>query len=251
MLNAERKERILTALERTGVIKLTDLVEELNCSESTIRRDLIELEEDGLLERVHGGARLLKSNNQEPSMNEKSFKNIQSKYRIAQYAANLVNENECIYLDAGSTTIEMIPYLQDKNVIVVTNGLAHIEKLVQLQIESYLLGGKMKSRTKAVVGAVALDNIQNYHFDKAFIGTNAINTQFGYMTPDPEEAFLKRAANHLAAESFVLADHSKFSEANFAKMFELERATILTDYLPETIDKETFIQKTKIIEVEK
>lgn len=251
MLNAERKERILSTLEHFGVVKLTDLVEKLNCSESTIRRDLIELEEDGLLERVHGGAKLVKQHNLEPSMNEKSFKNIQSKREIAAYAAEQVETKDFIYLDAGSTTIEMIPFLKDKKVTVVTNGLVHIEKLVQLQIDSYLLGGKMKAHTKAVIGAVALDNIQNYHFDKVFMGTNAIHERSGFMTPDPEEAFLKRAAVHLAEQSFVLADHSKFSEANFAKMFELEQAVIITDFLPEEQNRETFIQKTKIIEVEK
>lgn len=250
MLHAERKEKILDLLERVTVVKLSELVESLNASESTIRRDLIEMEEDGLLARVHGGAKLLKQHNLEPSMNEKSFKNIHSKQLIAKRAAELVEENDCIYLDAGSTTIEMIPFLADKKITVVTNGLSHVERLVHLNVEAYLLGGKMKVHTKAVVGAVALDNISNYHFDKAFIGTNAVHHEFGFMTPDTEEAFLKRKACLLADETFVVADHSKFESANFAKMFELDRATLITDYIPEN-KAESFIQKLKIIEVEK
>lgn len=79
MLNAERKQLIMESIEKLGVIKLQELVEGLATSESTIRRDLIELEEQGLIQRVHGGAKLVKLHNQEPSMNEKSFKNIQSK----------------------------------------------------------------------------------------------------------------------------------------------------------------------------
>ncbi|HCJ4853547.1 TPA: DeoR/GlpR transcriptional regulator, partial [Listeria innocua] len=98
MLNAERKQLIMESIEKLGVIKLQELVEGLDTSESTIRRDLIELEEQGLIERVHGGAKLVISHNQEPSMNEKSFKNIQSKKEIAAYCASLVEENDCIYL---------------------------------------------------------------------------------------------------------------------------------------------------------
>ncbi|WP_099221985.1 DeoR/GlpR family DNA-binding transcription regulator [Listeria costaricensis] len=250
MLNAERKQRIIENLERVGVIKLAELVEALDCSESTIRRDLIELEQEGLLERVHGGARLLNAHNIEPSMNEKSFKNIQSKQEIARYSAELVAEGDCIYLDAGSTTIEMIPFLADRRITVVTNGLAHIEKLVQLRIDAYLLGGKMKVHTKAVVGAVALNNLTNYHFDKAFLGTNAIHLEYGHTTPDTEEALLKRSAGKQAANTFVLADHSKFGHIHFARIFDLEDATIVTDYIPQEM-KDSFIQKTKIIEVGK
>lgn len=250
MLNAERKEKILDMLEGLGVVKLSELVKSLNSSESTIRRDLSEMEEEGLLERVHGGAKLLKQHNLEPSMDEKSFKNIHSKQQIAKRAAELVQENDCIYLDAGSTTIEMIPFLADKKITVVTNGLGHIERLVNLQVEAYLLGGKMKVHTKAVIGAVALSNIGNYHFDKVFIGANAIHDEFGFMTPDTEEAFLKRKASQQADEVFVVADHSKFACANFAKMFELSRATLITDYVP--VNKaESFSQKLKVIEVEK
>ncbi|WP_163652049.1 DeoR/GlpR family DNA-binding transcription regulator [Listeria sp. PSOL-1] len=250
MLNAERKQRIIEVLEQDGVVKLVELVQQLNSSESTIRRDLIELEEKGLLERVHGGAKLTNSHNSEPSMNEKSFKNIHVKREMAKYSAKLISEGDCIYLDAGSTTIELIPFLADKRVTVVTNGLEHVEKLVKLQIEAYLLGGKMKVHTKAVIGAIALDNLKNYHFNKAFIGTNAVHQNYGFTTPDIEEAYLKRSA-HLASDAtFVLADHSKFTENKFAKMFALKEATLITDTIPKNV-KEKFIQNSKIIEVEK
>lgn len=250
MLNAERKQLIMESIEKLGVIKLQELVEGLDTSESTIRRDLIELEERGLIERVHGGAKLVISHNQEPSMNEKSFKNIQSKKEIAAYCASLVEENDCIYLDAGSTTLELITHLANRNITVVTNGLTHIEELVRQNIDAYLLGGKMKVHTKAIIGAVALDNIKNYHFDKAFIGTNAMHPEHGYTTPDMEEAFVKRAAKERADRVFVVADHTKFNEVNFSKMFSIDEATIVTDYIPSEVRK-SFIQKTKIIEVEK
>ncbi len=250
MLNAERKQHIMERVEQLGVVKLQELVDELTTSESTIRRDLIELEEQGLIERVHGGAKLIISHNQEPSMNEKSFKNIQNKKEIAAYCASLVEENDCIYLDAGSTTLEIITHLANRNITVVTNGLTHIEELVRQNIDAYLLGGKMKVHTKAIIGAVALDNIQNYHFDKAFIGTNAMHPEHGYTTPDMEEAFVKRAAKERADKVFVVADYTKFAEVKFSKMFSLDEATIVTDYIPSEL-KESFIQKTKIIEVEK
>ncbi|EUJ26588.1 HTH-type transcriptional repressor glcR [Listeria grayi] len=249
MLNAERQQLILTLLKEAGTVKTQELVSRLDTSESTIRRDLDELEEANMLKRVHGGATLLTDFRLEPSMTEKSAINIQSKKKIASYCANLVQENDCIYLDAGSTTFEMIDLLKNKNIIVVTNGLMHVEKLVSNSIEAYLLGGKMKARTKAIIGATAVEQLGNYHFDKAFIGTNGIHPDFGYTTPDIEEAHVKQTAQKHAAKSYVLADASKLDVVLFAKMFTLDEATLVIDRVPN--GKLAHYQgKSKIVEVE-
>ena len=88
---------------------------------------------------------------QEPSMMEKSSKNLQEKRQIAQYAASLVDEGDCIYLDAGSTIFEMIAFLP-KNIVVVTNGLMHIKNLLEKGIKTFLIGGYVKPTTKAMIG---------------------------------------------------------------------------------------------------
>ncbi|ANY74770.1 MULTISPECIES: DeoR/GlpR family DNA-binding transcription regulator [Paenibacillus] len=247
MLTEERYRVILERLQERGVVKLQELVELLEASESTVRRDLIDLEERRLLKRIHGGAALPSQKAPEPGMEEKSFKNIQQKNAVAKLAAQQVQDGESIYLDAGTTTLAMIPFIEASNVTVVTNGLSHIEALVSKRINSYLLGGMMKIRTKAVIGSIALQNMDNFRFDRCFLGTNGVDIEMGYTTPDPEEALIKRRAHQLSATSYVLADSSKIGEVTFAKLLDLSEATLITESLPEAWRK-SIAQKTNIIE---
>ncbi|MBC1937138.1 DeoR/GlpR transcriptional regulator [Listeria grandensis] len=249
MLNAERHNLIIERLKRNGSVKLMDLVEVSGSSESTIRRDLAELEEMGVLKRVHGGAILSQDRTIEMSMVEKSVTNVQAKKGIAELAASTVVEGDCIYVDAGSTTFEMIDFLRGRNITVVTNGLMHVEELVSLDLDAYILGGKMKARTKAIIGAIALDNIANYRFDKAFIGANGVHLIDGYTTPDMEEALLKRRAMSLADETFILADASKLHHSHFAKIFDLADGVLIMNQIkPE--EKSIIMKKTNVLEVQ-
>src|SRR4051794_12906122 len=197
MLEPERHQMILEALRIKNTVKLQELVELTNSSESTIRRDLTQLEEGKFLKRVHGGAARLQGKLQEPSMTEKSSKNLQAKREIAQYAGSLVEEGDCIYLDAGSTIFEMIPFLPS-SIVVVTNGLMHANELLDRNIKTFLLGGYIKPTTKAMVGRGALESLEQYRFDKCFMGVNGIHTQLGYTTPDQEEAMIKQQAINLS-----------------------------------------------------
>lgn len=244
MLEPERHQIILEALKKKNTVKLQELVELTNSSESTIRRDLTQLEQRKFLKRVHGGAARLQGKLQEPTMTEKSSKNLQEKQRISQFAGSLVEEGDCIYLDAGSTVFEIIPFLPN-NIVVVTNGLMHVNALVEKNIKTYLIGGYLKPTTKAMIGRGALESLEKYRFDKCFIGVNGIHPQFGYTTPDQEEAMIKQLAITLSRESFVLADESKFSEIAFAKIADLSEAAIITNEL-EQDSKEQYFSKTKI-----
>ena len=244
MLETERHQLILDALKKKNIVKLQELVELTDSSESTIRRDLTHLEEGKFLKRVHGGAARLQGKLQELSMTEKSSKNLQAKRQIAEFAASLVEEDECIYLDAGSTIFEMIRYLPT-NIVVVTNGLTHVDELLNRKIKTYLIGGYAKPATKAMIGRGALDSLEHYRFDKCFMGVNGIHPQFGYTTPDPEEAQIKQLAISLAREAFVLTDESKFSEIAFAKITDLHNASIITNELHFEL-KELFSSKTMI-----
>ncbi|MDO7907702.1 DeoR/GlpR family DNA-binding transcription regulator [Paenibacillus sp. JX-17] len=247
MLTEERYNLILERLQEQGIVKLQELVDWIGVSESTIRRDLGDLEGKRLLKRIHGGASLPGEKSKEQGMEEKTFKNVQEKALIARLAAGQLKDGECIYLDAGTTTLAMISFIEAKDITVVTNGLSHVEALVSKQIRSYLLGGMMKTHTKAVIGSIALQNIENFRFDKCFLGTNGVDPSMGYTTPDPEEAIIKRRAHELSGQTFVLADASKFGEVTFAKLFELEEAVLITDRMPEQW-RQPVTQKTNIIE---
>ncbi|MEH7110269.1 DeoR/GlpR family DNA-binding transcription regulator [Bacillus sp. JJ1764] len=245
MLTPERHQIILQLLKDRNTVKIQDIMELTNSSESTIRRDLSQLEDQKFLKRIHGGASRLQGKLQEPSMIEKSSKNLHEKRLIAQYAASLVEEGDCIYLDAGSTIFEMVEFLPSKNIVVVTNGLMHVAPLLIKGIPTYLIGGFVKPITNAFIGRGALESLDLYRFDKCFMGVNGIHPQFGFTTPDQEEAMVKQKAISLSRESYVLADNTKFAEISFAKIAEIHEASIITNELePETENQ--YINRTTI-----
>ncbi|MBS8264503.1 DeoR/GlpR transcriptional regulator [Mesobacillus boroniphilus] len=245
MLTPERHQLILQIIKEKPIVKIQELVDLTEASESTIRRDLTILEEGKFLKRVHGGAARLRGKLQEPSMVEKSTKYLQEKKQIAHYAARLVEEGDSIYLDAGSTVFEMINFLSVKDIVVVTNGLMHLPQLLERNIETYVIGGYAKPKTNAIIGRGALESLEQYRFDKCFLGVNGIHPHSGYTTPDQEEAMIKQKAMSLSRESFVLADESKFSEITFAKIADLHEAAIITNTIDEDL-KGQYTSKTSI-----
>ena len=225
MLTEKRYEIILSLLKEKGLIKVTELMDSTNTSESTIRRDLCTLESKGLLQRIHGGAKSINYTSKELSFKEKSTKNIHEKNILAKYAASLIEDGECIFLDAGTSTYEIIKYLRNKDILVVTTGLNHIDALVDNDIRCYMIGGNVKLNTKAH----AIKCLNKFRFDKCFIGTNGIDLKAGFTTPDCEEASIKSCAIDNSKISFVLADNSKFNEISFVKFSELEKCIIITN----------------------
>ncbi|SDY33991.1 DeoR family transcriptional regulator, fructose operon transcriptional repressor [Evansella caseinilytica] len=246
MLTYERQQLILSLLEEKKIVKLQELVDATGASESTIRRDLTELEEQKLLKRVHGGASLISKKFEEPTIEEKQSKYKAEKSAIGKYAASLVNNGDCIFIDAGTTTRAMVEYLQDKEIVVVTNGLNIITELIANNIRTYVTGGYVKEGTHAFVGRGAVDSLQTFQFDKAFVGTNGVDSESGYTTPDPEEAQIKELAIRKANETFVLADHSKFGDTSFAKIADLSAAIIITSKLTDLQTIKQYKKKTDI-----
>ena len=246
MLTNERHEFILNLLEQKQTIKIQDIVDMTEASESTIRRDLTVLENRNQLERVFGGAVLPGRNLSEPTIKDKSTRNLEEKDSIAKLAASLIQDGDSVYLDAGTTTFQMIRYLQDKNIVAVTNGLTLVEELNEHGITVYLTGGLLKPRTGAFIGAQTIQSLKNYRFDVCFLGVNGFHPEMGYTTPDPEEAAVKRLASSLASESYVLADHSKADKISFAKIMELGDAVLITDsissQLREALEKKTTVK---------
>lgn len=163
------------------------------------------------------------------SIPEKSTHNLSQKQLITSYASELVREDDCIFLDAGTTTYQMIPYLQGKSITVVTNGLSLLEALMEYGVETYLTGGFVKYKTKALVGQGAHHSLSQYRFDKCFLGVNGVHPTYGYTTPDPEEAFIKQSALSQSQEAYILGDASKLNEVTFAKIADLAQAQFITN----------------------
>lgn len=246
MLTDERHAFILEQIEQKNTVTVQELVEQLGHSESTIRRDLTTLEDQEQLVRIHGGARKKRKPVDEPTMDEKTVKFIQEKEKVSQLAATLVDDFDVIYLDAGTTTYSMIPYLEGKNITVVTNGVPHAALLTDHHIETILLGGKIKQRTKAIIGAIAERQLDDLNFTKAFMGMNGVDITQGFTTPDTEEAAIKKKAIRQSNQSYVLADVSKLGEVSFSKVADIDECTIITNQLSKK--QQQYKEYTRIME---
>ncbi|MCI5621621.1 MAG: DeoR/GlpR family DNA-binding transcription regulator [Lachnospiraceae bacterium] len=248
MLTEERYSVILEKVNQNKSVKLTELCELLGASESTIRRDLASLDEKGLLKKVHGGAVSMDDhtlNLVEQDMEKKSKMFTEEKIAIARYASSLVDDDDFVFIDAGTTTEKMIGFLPDKNVTFVTNAFVHAKKLAQRGFKVYIPAGEIKLTTEAIVGAECVSSLQSYNFTKCFIGANGISLSAGVTTPDRNEASIKAAAVMNSQTAYVLADHSKFDQIAPITFASLGSVKIITDKL---MDRK-YLSKANIKEV--
>lgn len=228
-------------------VVLEDLVDLLETSESTVRRDLDELESEGKLHRVHGGAEKIHTLQDEPDIRQKSIKNIQAKKTLVQKAAELVQDGDVIFLDAGSTTELLIPLLNQEGLTVVTNAIHHAAKLVDKNIKTLIIGGFIKNTTDASVGQIAVEQVRRLNFDKAFLGMNGIDAEH-ITTPEMEEAVVKRSIIASAKKAYILTDSSKLGQVSFINVASLSDVTIITNHCDHPL-LPIIKEKTGVIEV--
>ncbi len=235
----ERQKKILNLLEERGSLSLHELIDYCEVSEATIRRDLTSLEEKNLLYRTHGGAmKRTSARGSEIGVEAKRTEFLPEKKEVAKYLCkNVVQSGQTIYLDAGTSTYEMIDYLRDRKITVVTNSTYHLSRLINNKIHTIILGGTLKHSTQAVIGHTAVEQLKNYSFDMCFVGCNGIDENFGITTADENEAFIKNAAIKNSKRKYVLADKSKFDHRKFHKFADLEEVTIVSYDVPKTYER--------------
>lgn len=231
MLQDERHEMILQQLHLKHAVKVASLAKELNISESTIRRDITELHQQGKLKKVFGGAVSITRDivQEETDVAARSSINVALKEQIARYAAAMIEDEDFAFIDAGTTTERMIDYLENRKATYVTNGLTHGLKLIRRGFDAYIVGGLLRLSTEAAIGARAVESISQYNFTKCFIGTNGVDLERGYTTPDIGEAAVKTAVINQSGAAFILADHTKFGRVSSITFADLEDACIITD----------------------
>lgn len=214
MLNEERKRKILDLTNLKGSISINDLMKELGASESTVRRDLIDMDKEGLIKKVHGGAVALKDQimTRDVMVDQRQDENKSEKELIARYGAELIKDDDVVYLDAGTTTYMMIPYLKDTKATFITNGVCHALGLSLQGHQVYVPGGILKKETEAIIGQKTAEFISEMNFTLGFFGTNGITFNEGFTTPDIEEGLIKRKAFEHSRERYILSDSSKFDK---------------------------------------
>ncbi len=234
MLTEERRARIIELVNEKKAVSVNELVDLLDTSAATIRRDINALNRSRQLVKVFGGATALSTrdvNTKEDAVNQKAQKNVVEKDNISKYAAALIQDNDFVYIDAGTTTLAMLEYINNHNAKYITNGVVHAKKLMDKGFETIMIGGRLKASTEAVVGPDCIEFIRKYHFTKAFMGTNGISINAGFTTPDVDEAMIKTEAIRHTYKSYVLADHTKFNQINSVTFAEINECSIITDKL--------------------
>ena len=233
MLAEERYNEILRLVNEKKTVTVQELTEVLDTSESTIRRDLTTLHKKGSLIKVHGGATALsvEGMTRDASLTVSRDMNIEEKVAIAKYAAALIEKDDFVYLDAGSSVDLMIDYIVEQEAIYVTNAIGHAQKLLQKGCRVFLLGGELKEVTEAIVGAQAIDSLKRYNFTKGFFGANGVHRERGLTTPDITEALVKEKAMEQCANRYVLADSTKINQISSVTFAGFEEGMILTTRL--------------------
>ena len=232
MYAAERQHRLVERARTSGRVEVRAAADELGVTPETIRRDLSELERQGLLRRVHGGAMPIERLGFEPELATRASISIDEKLRIAKAAVAEVPSSGSILLDAGTTTARLADLLPtDRPLTVVTNAVPIALSLsARPNLTLLLLGGRVRGRTQAVVDAWSLDALATTFVDVAFVGANGFSVARGLTTPDPSEAATKRAMVHAARRTIVLADSHKLGQDCFARFAELgDVDTLITD----------------------
>lgn len=246
MLNNERYQLIENIINERNTVTVAELAELLNTSESTVRRDLTALDELGRIRKFFGGAASVKRHEGffEDSVVSREAIMREEKTAIGKYAATLINDSDFVFIDAGTTTSRLIDFITNDEATYITNGIAHGRKLLQKGFKVYIIGGKIKPATEAIIGTEAVSNLRSFNFSKAFLGTNGIDLTAGFTTPDIDEANIKETAIFKANASFVLADHTKFRRVFPVTFSPLVKCCIVTDYLPDkNFNSETIIKE--------
>lgn len=243
LFEEERKQQISDHIQNIGRASVQELALAFQVSESTVRRDLKDLEESGLVRRTHGGAvALVQADNAEPSYMEKEDRFRLQKEAIAREAAALVREGDTIILDSGTTTYYLAKAIKSiPRLTVVTNSVVVAQELAQQSnISLVLTGGTVRYETLAMVGPMAERALEQLRVDKTFLAINGIEPAAGLTTPSITEAEIKRKMIQAAREVILLADHSKYGKSVFAKVADLKDIDrlIADPLLPETAMKE-------------
>ena len=224
-----RREKIIEKIHESGRIKVTELSEEYGISEVTIRKDLEALEAEGQLKRVHGGAVGLNKLYVNMDLSERYKTNAMAKKALADLAAEFIEDNDTIFMNAGTTLTYVLRAIKGKqNVSIVTNSVQNAtEAALYSSFNVILLGGNLDSKYQFTYGADAERQLEIYHADKCILSVDGISASSGLTLYYANEAPLARKMVDLAASTIVVADSSKIGRDVFARITDAKKTDIL------------------------
>jgi len=209
-----RRQQILNLLEETGSLDVGDLADRFAVSVVTIRKDLDDLEREGLLQRTFGGAVFSHRSRFNKSFLERAGLHRREKRAIAAAALDYVKDGDTIILDAGTTTLALAQLLkqQVKSAFIITCSVPVALELSSAGYDILLLGGMVRNKSLALLGRETLAVLDRYRADKAFLGSSGFTAENGHATPNPDDAQIKEAIMRVSEEIYVLVDSSKYGD---------------------------------------
>ena len=242
MLPAKRKRTIVELVSESDGRSVSALAETLDVSKATIRRDLSDLEAEGLIDRSHGGAVPATTVGRERTYGQKEVQRLDAKRAIAERAIEEIREDEVVFFDAGTTTMEVAKRAPaDGSFMGVTNSPRLAIELNEGDAEAMLTGGTLRQRTHALVGPSAEEFLDRTNFDLLFLGTNAIDADAGLTTPDEKEAKMKALMVSKAERVVLVADATKCDKRSFVEFAALSDVDrFVTDESPPDAVGEAF-----------
>ena len=230
MIPYERQKLIMKRLGEVELLKIDDLQDVLpDVSVSTLRRDLKELEKNGRVQLLAGGAVKLNSVSHELGVSVTSALHASEKEAIARVACEQVSDGEAVYVDSGSSGTALLRYLVDRDVTIYTGNCTACYITGDIRANIILLGGQYDPRTSSLSGPITEDLLGQLYFDKAFLGVNAVSVERGVTNPTHDEAAKKRIVRENSEATYLLCDSSKFNRISNVRVFGLEGLVIISD----------------------
>lgn len=228
MNSDERKELILNYLQEKKKVKIIEISSKLKVSRETVRKDLYELEEAGLIKKVHGGA-VLDESNKESLYDKRRDLNEHEKEMIAEAALDFIEDGDTIYLDYGTTTYKLAEKLtRKKDLTVVTNTLPIIKLLLEHEsIDIIIPGGRVRKNEFSLLGPTALDVLENIYVDIGFFGCGGVNASSGITNYYEDEVEISKKMIMHSSQAIVLADFSKIGITAFKKTANFSDVDVL------------------------
>jgi DeoR family transcriptional regulator, fructose operon transcriptional repressor len=246
MGKANRQQNLVDLITRQGLMSVSDLAKQLSTSKMTIRRDLDDLDRSGLIKKVYGGAVFTNKEQEQPAFFDRRQAFQDEKSRIGEMAAKLICEDSIIFLDAGTTPFAIIKHLPfHRRFTVLTIGLMTAIALCELPNVSIIyIGGNVHPLSYSTMNYLAIDSIQRFHADLAFISAEAVSAKAGTFDSQLPLIEVKRAMVKASAKVVLLADHSKFEKISLCMSVPMDSIqTIITD---SKISQESIIKMTAL-----
>ncbi len=239
-MRSKRLDNILEYIYQEKTVTLDQLCEKFHVSKNTIRRDIDELVTNEKIKKIYGGV-TVENFKSIVSFDERNISNLSLKQSIAKKAAELVNDNDVIFIDSGTTTMHMVDYIKGKkNLTVITNNIEVIMRSIPyFNINVISLSGSLNRKTLSFTGSSAAEVLSHYNVGKAFIAATGISVIGGASNSSPTETEIKHTALMKSQKNYLLVDHTKFGVLSLMTFSNFENIdSVISDEMPSAELKE-------------